>query len=144
MVFMSVLAACGGWKRVGTEDAKAPAQGFTALLNQQALFQKLGRLSAGDPLPFTGSVAQVKGAGDTVLVILGLSLENRALSFQKDNNAYVARYRVDAVVPAGDRPAGERRRRKRRCGWTPSRKPGAPTRACCSRSSSGCCPAPTS
>ena len=96
-VSLSVLAACGGWKRVGTEDAKAPSEGFTALLNQQALFQKLGRLSAGEPLPFTGSVAQVKGAGDTVLVILGLSLENRALSFQKDNNAYVARYRVDAV-----------------------------------------------
>ena len=69
---LGVLAACGGWKRVGTEDAKAPSEGFSALLNQQALFQKLGRLSAGDPLPFIGSVAQVKGAGDTVLVILGL------------------------------------------------------------------------
>jgi GWxTD domain-containing protein len=104
VVFMSVLAACGGWKRVGTEDTKAPAESFTALLNQQALFQKLGRLSAGDPLPFTGSVAQVKGAGDTLLVILGLSLENRALSFQKDNNAYIARYRVDASFqPASGR-----------------------------------------
>lgn len=105
VVLLSALAACGGWKRVGTEDASAPAQGFTALLNQQVLFQKLGRLSAGDPLPFTGSVAMVKGAGDTVLVILGLSLENRALSFQKDNNAYVARYRVDAAFqPATGRP----------------------------------------
>jgi len=96
MVLVFALAACGGWKRVGTDEAPAPEQGFTALLNQQALFQKLGRLSAGDPLPFTGSVAQVKGAGDTVLVILGLSLENRALSFQKEGSAYVAKYRVDA------------------------------------------------
>lgn len=96
MVLVFALAACGGWKRVGTDEAPAPEQKFTALLNQQALFQKLGRLSAGDPLPFTGSVAQVKGAGDTVLVILGLSLENRALSFQKDGSAYVAKYRVDA------------------------------------------------
>ncbi len=96
MVLVLALPACGGWKRVGTDEAPAPEQGFTALLNQQALFQKLGRLSAGDPLPFTGSVAQVKGAGDTVLVILGLSLENRALSFQKDGSAYVAKYRVDA------------------------------------------------
>ena len=98
MVLVSVLAACGGWKRVGTEDAPAPSsEGLSALLNQQALFQKLGRLSAGDPLPFIGSVAQVKGAGDTVLVVLGLSLENRALSFQKDANDFVARYRVDAT-----------------------------------------------
>ncbi len=105
MVLVGVLAACGGWKRVGTDEAPPPAQGFTGLLNQQALFLKLGRLSAGDPLPFTGSVAMVKGAGDTVLVILGLSLENRALSFQKDNAAYVARYRVDAsFVPSTGRP----------------------------------------
>lgn len=97
LVMMGILAACGGWKRVGTEDPKAPSEGFSALLNQQALFQKLGRLSAGDPLPFIGSVALVKGAGDTVQVILGLSLENRALSFQKDGNAYIARYRVDAT-----------------------------------------------
>ena len=105
VVLVFVLAACGGWKRVGTDEAPPPAQGFTALLNQQALFQKLGRLSAGDPLPFTGSVAQVKGAGDTVLVILGLSLENRALSFQKDGSAYVAKYRVDATFqPSAGRP----------------------------------------
>lgn len=97
VVLVFVLAACGGWKRAGTDPAPPPAEGFTTLLNQQALFQKLGRLSAGDPLPFTGSVAQVKGAGDTVLVILGLSLENRALSFQKDGSAYVAKYRVDAT-----------------------------------------------
>ena len=95
---LALLAACGGWSRVGTEEpkSKSSSEGFQALLNQQQLFQKLGRLSAGDPLPFTGSVAQVKGAGDTLIVVLGLSLENRALSFQKDNTAYVARYRVDA------------------------------------------------
>jgi GWxTD domain-containing protein len=105
VVFLSALAVCGGWKRVGTEDAKAPSEGLSALLNQQVLFQKLGRLSAGDPLPFTGSVALVKGVGDTVLVILGLSLENRVLSFQKDAAAYVARYRVDATFqPATGRP----------------------------------------
>ena len=97
VVLVLVLAACGGWKRAGTDPAPPPAEGFTTLLNQQALFQKLGRLSAGAPLPFTGSVALVKGAGDTVLVLLGLSLENRALSFQKDGSAYLAKYRVDAT-----------------------------------------------
>lgn len=87
-----------GWSRVGTEEPKgtSSSEGFQALLNQQQLFQKLGRLSAGDPLPFTGSIAQVKGVGDTLIVVLGLSLENRALSFQKDNTAFIARYRVDA------------------------------------------------
>src|SRR5664279_1312453 len=74
-VTMGLLGACGGWKRAGSNDAPPPSEGFTALLDQQALFKKLGRLSAGDPLPFTGSVAQVKASGDTLLVILGLSLE---------------------------------------------------------------------
>jgi GWxTD domain-containing protein len=103
-VTMGLAGACGGWKRAGSNDAPPPSEGFTGLLDQQALFKKLGRLSAGDPLPFTGSVAQVKASGDTILVILGLSLENRALSFQKDKEAYVAHYRVDAVfLPATGR-----------------------------------------
>ncbi len=97
VVTVGLLGACGGWKRAGSNDAPPPSEGFTGLLDQQALFKKLGRLSAGDPLPFTGSVAQVKASGDTILVILGLSLENRALSFQKDKDGFVAHYRVDAA-----------------------------------------------
>jgi GWxTD domain-containing protein len=85
---------CGSWKRVGTQDAPAPADQLTQLVNVSAFYQKLGRLAAGDPLPFVGTVAFAAGPGDSVITILGLSLENRALAFQREGNLFVSRYRV--------------------------------------------------
>jgi GWxTD domain-containing protein len=85
---------CGSWKRVGTQDAPTPADQLTQLVNVSAFYQKLGRLAAGEPLPFVGTVAFAAGPGDSVITILGLSLENRALSFQREGNLFVSRYRV--------------------------------------------------
>jgi GWxTD domain-containing protein len=85
---------CGSWKRVGTRDAPAPADQLTQLVNVSAFYQRLGRLAAGEPLPFVGTVAFAAGPGDSVITVLGLSLENRALSFQREGNLFVARYRV--------------------------------------------------
>ena len=86
--------SCGSWKRVGTQDAPAPADQLTQLVNVPAFYQRLGRLAAGEPLPFVGTVAFAAGPGDSVITVLGLSLENRALAFQRDGNLFVARYRV--------------------------------------------------
>ena len=85
---------CGSWRRVGTQDAPAPADQLTQLVNVPNYYQRLGRLAAGEPLPFVGTVAFAAGAADSVITILGVSLENRALAFQRENNAFVARYRV--------------------------------------------------
>jgi GWxTD domain-containing protein len=85
---------CGSWRRVGTQDAPAPADQLTQLVNIPTYYQRLGRLAAGEPLPFVGTVAFAAGPGDSVITILGLSLENRALAFQRDGNTFVARYRV--------------------------------------------------
>jgi GWxTD domain-containing protein len=85
---------CGSWKRVGTKDAPTPADQLTKLVNVTSFYQKLGRLAAADPLPFVGSVAFGAGPADSVITVLGLSLENRALAFQREGNLFVARYRV--------------------------------------------------
>jgi len=85
---------CGSWRRVGTEKAPAPADQLTQVVNTPAYYQRLGRLAAGDPLPFIGTVAFAAGPGDSVITLLGLSLENRTLAFQRDKNLFVARYRV--------------------------------------------------
>jgi GWxTD domain-containing protein len=85
---------CGSWRRVGTQDAPAPADQLSQIVNVSSFYQKLGRLAAGEPLPFVGSVAFAAGSADSVITILGLSLENRALSFQREGNLFVARYRV--------------------------------------------------
>jgi GWxTD domain-containing protein len=95
LLFLCLGAAdCGSWRRVGTKDAPTPADQLTRVVNPNAFYQRLGRLAAGDPLPFIGTVAFAAGPQDSVISVLGLSLENRALSFQRDGNVFVARYRV--------------------------------------------------
>jgi GWxTD domain-containing protein len=85
---------CGSWRRVGTQDGPTPADQLTQVVNVPGYYQRLGRLAAGEPLPFVGTVAFAAGPADSVITILGLSLENRALAFQRDKNLFVARYRV--------------------------------------------------
>jgi GWxTD domain-containing protein len=97
--FLTVLLAaaglhCGSWKRVGTKDTPTPADQLTQVVNATGFYQRLGRLAGGDPLPFVGTVAFAAGPGDSVITILGLSLENRALAFQREANLFIARYRV--------------------------------------------------
>ena len=85
---------CGSWSRVGSGDQPTPSESLTRVLNTTQYYQRLGRLAAGDPLPFVGTVAFAAGPADSVIGILGLSLENRALAFQREGNVFVARYRV--------------------------------------------------
>src|SRR5688500_6360442 len=75
-------ASCGSWRRVGEEDrAASSSETLTRLFNVQAYYQSLGRLAAGEPLPFVGSVAFARGPGDSTIALVALSLENRSLSF---------------------------------------------------------------
>jgi GWxTD domain-containing protein len=85
---------CGSWKRVGSQDGPAPADQLSQLVNVSSFYKRLGRLAAAEPLPFVGTVAFVAGPADSVITIIGLSLENRALAFQREGNLFVARYRV--------------------------------------------------
>jgi GWxTD domain-containing protein len=98
LVLMVALAAsaigCGSWKRVGSDEQPRQAETLTRLLNTQQFYQRLGRLSAGDPMPFVGTVAFAAGPADSVIAVTGLSLENRAFAFQREGNSFVARYRV--------------------------------------------------
>src|SRR5918994_2638931 len=105
VLLCAAALGCGSWRRVGTQDAPAPADQLTQLVNVPSYYQRLGRLAAGEPLPFVGTVAFAAGPGDSVITVLGLSLENRALAFQRDGNLFVARYRVSVSFQReGTRP----------------------------------------
>jgi GWxTD domain-containing protein len=94
-VLGAALFGCGSWSRVGSRGGEpTPSETFTRVLNSTQFYQKLGRLAAGDPLPFVGTVAFAAGPKDSVIGVLGLSLENRAFAFQREGNVFVARYRV--------------------------------------------------
>lgn len=94
-----VLAtACGGSPpEPGTRPQPTSAeQTLTDLFNLSALYQRMGRMAGGHPLPFVATTAFFAGRGDSTIVLLGLSLDNRSLSFQRAGRDFAARYRVEA------------------------------------------------
>ncbi|HEY8257052.1 MAG TPA: GWxTD domain-containing protein [Gemmatimonadales bacterium] len=105
VVLLGALAGCGSWKRVGSQSQPAPSETLTRIFNTTQFYQKLGRLAAGDPLPFVGTVAFAAGPADSVIAIVGLSLENRALAFQREGNVFVARYRVSLSLQREGSPS---------------------------------------
>lgn len=98
-VLLLLLAACGGASaRSGPPGATPGTAGsttLTQLLGTESYFQKLGRLAAGDPLPFVGTIGAVRGPGDSTYAVLALSLVNRNFSFMREPGGFAARYRVD-------------------------------------------------
>jgi GWxTD domain-containing protein len=108
LALMALLAggvACGNWSRVGGNTEPKAGESLTQFFNPQRFYQALGRLAAGDPIPFVGTVAFTAALSDTVLATLGLSMENRALSFQKEGKGFVAHYRVDVSFQREGQPA---------------------------------------
>jgi GWxTD domain-containing protein len=94
LLVVGASLGCGNWKRVGSQDGPAPADQLSQLVNVSSFYKRLGRLAAAEPLPFVGTVAFAAGPADSVITLIGLSLENRALAFQREGNLFVARYRV--------------------------------------------------
>lgn len=104
LLLLLPVAACNSWQRVGTSATPSPEETLTSLFDMPAVYRSMGRLAAGAPLPFVGSVAVAAGPGDSVKTILGLSIENRALSFRKDGSTFLAVYRVEMYIESADAP----------------------------------------
>jgi GWxTD domain-containing protein len=62
----------------------------------------MGRFASDPPIRFIGTMVTAAGPGDSAVAVLGLSLENRALVFQREDNGFVARYRVELTLQRGD------------------------------------------
>ena len=104
LLLLLSVAACSSWQRVGDSSTPSPEETLTSLFDMPAVYRTMGRLAAGPPLPFVGTVAFAAGPGDSVKAILGLSIENRALSFQKDGANFVAHYRVEMFLESSNAP----------------------------------------
>lgn len=105
------LTACGSWSRVGSEEVRPAGEGLTDLFDTDAFYRRIGRLTAAGALPFVGDIALAAGTGDSAVAVLGLSIQNRALGFQREGNGFVARYNVQVTfTPAsGGAPIAVRR-----------------------------------
>ena len=94
-VLLLVSAACGGGRPPGSAPVPSTEQTLTDLFNLPALYQRMGRLAAGGPMPFVGTAAFVAGRGDSTMARVGLSFENHAFAFQRDGRAFSTRFRVE-------------------------------------------------
>jgi GWxTD domain-containing protein len=96
---LAFAAACGPWQRVGDASPQStPGQTLTDILDQTAVFRRMGRLTAAGAIPFVGSVNMLPGPADSSVGVLALSLENRYFGFERAGDGFEARYRVDIVL----------------------------------------------
>lgn len=93
-----LLAGCGSWGRVGNQPQPSGSQTLTQILDLSAVFKRLGRLTAGPPMPFVADLGFFAGAGDSTIAVVAISLESRNFAFQKDGDAFTARYRVELTA----------------------------------------------
>ncbi|MFZ5624974.1 MAG: GWxTD domain-containing protein [Gemmatimonadota bacterium] len=98
-LILAAAAGCGGAPQgTGAPVRPSPDQTLNQLFNLQGVYQRIGRLATGAAPPFVGNVSVVAGPGDSVIALLGLSLQNRALVFQRSEPGFIARYRVDVAL----------------------------------------------
>lgn len=89
------VAACGGGRPPAGGVTPSTEQTLADLFNLPALYQRMGRLAAGGPMPFVGSAVFLAGRGDSTVARVGLSFESHAFAFQRDGQAFSTRFRVE-------------------------------------------------
>lgn len=85
----ALAAACGGAKR----PAKPPAPD-DGILRPLQVYRHLGLMTGSEQFPAVGSFSTLAGPADSTYVVFGLSLPNSALRFQREGDAFTARYGV--------------------------------------------------
>ncbi len=91
-------AGCTSWQRVGDGTATTPEESLLQLFNPDRLYRQLGRLVSPAGVPFVAVSAQLPGPAGATRVLVGVSVANRALSFERDGDLYQARYRVEYTL----------------------------------------------
>jgi GWxTD domain-containing protein len=95
IILVAVTGACGPWQRAGTEPRPHPDATIPQLFDARAIYRSMGFLVGAPPLGFVASVRFLAGATpDSTLAVFALSLANRALSFRRSGDEFVAEYHV--------------------------------------------------
>ena len=96
IVLVAVTSACGPWQRAGTEPHPRPDTTIPQLFDARAIYRGMGFLVGPPPLGFVASVRFLaRATPDSTLAVFAMSLANRALSFRRSGDEFVAEYHVD-------------------------------------------------
>ena len=95
------VASCSPAPRPASGPRPEPGAVVSPLFDAGSLYGTMGLLVAGPPLPFVATLNYVADAtADSTLAVVGLSLANHALSFQRDGAAFTAHYHVEIAFRA--------------------------------------------
>lgn len=110
LLVLATACGGGGGRTPGNAPPPSADQTLTEIFNLPAVYNRMGRLAAGPPIPFVGTIAYLGGRGDSTIAQVGLSLPNRALSFQRDGRAFAAQFRAEiSFQRAGQDPIAHSR-----------------------------------
>jgi GWxTD domain-containing protein len=94
LILFAVVTGCGGGSRGG--ERPAPSTGVT-LSRPLEIYRDLGFLAGPGQFPVVASFATIAGPADSTYVIVGMSIPNSALRFQRDADGFFAEYTVELV-----------------------------------------------
>jgi GWxTD domain-containing protein len=100
--------ACGGSTtgRGGTEpNPQVLSVAGSPAPDMSELYRQIGLIAAPGPVSFVGNVSSFASASpDTTLLLVSISLPNRALTFTREGDRYRAPYEVSLSLNRGDAP----------------------------------------
>ncbi|HEX2168406.1 MAG TPA: GWxTD domain-containing protein, partial [Longimicrobiales bacterium] len=102
---IALTAACGT-RGSGTGDPR-PTEG-EAFSRPLEIYRDLGFLTGPAQFPAVASFATLAGPADSTYVLLGMSIPNSALRFQRDAEGFFAEYRIDVAFLDADSTAVKR------------------------------------
>lgn len=110
-MFGAATLACGTGSRpegdtnaprpvpASAQTRRAATTGTVMPVDAVRLYQSMGLLADGAPVPFVGSVAFLAGkSADSTLALITLSIPNRSLTFGREGDQYQASYQVAVEV----------------------------------------------
>jgi len=98
----TLISGCASSRRTADGNPRAlPAEGAPAP-DVSELYRQIGLMAAPNPLAFVGKVASFASTSpDTTLVLVSISIPNRALTFSREGDRYRAPYEVRLALTRG-------------------------------------------
>jgi GWxTD domain-containing protein len=103
----SLLMACSGvGSNVNPEPTTALPTSGAAIPDPSELYRQIGLIAAPPPVPFVAKISAFGSQSpDTTLLLVSLSLPNKALTFSREGDRYRAPYEVKVTLNRGSSEA---------------------------------------
>jgi GWxTD domain-containing protein len=100
----AVLSGCSSGSRVRSEpNPRVLPPAGTPIPDPSELYRQIGLLAAPNPVAFVGKISSFASPfRDTTLVLISMSIPNRALTFTREGDRYRAPYEVKITLNRGD------------------------------------------